>query len=224
MPPPSRLHDERALRVGLEPDEAVHDVYARALERAGPADVALLVEARLQLDEHHGLLPLLGGADQHRHHRGVAGGSVDRVLDRKHVWIIHGLSDERLDGRVEALVRVVHEDVATAQDREDVGLEPLTCGLQRGRRDPGPFRPEQLGRSVGHELVQVGAVEQPVDGVHVPRRDPEVVDQLLAHLGRRRRVRARAARRRRSADAAARSPSPAGGRRTGRRSRDRRRA
>ena len=38
---------ERRLRVRLEADDAVDDVDARLFERAGPADVGLLVEARL---------------------------------------------------------------------------------------------------------------------------------------------------------------------------------
>ena len=55
-------HDEQDLGVGLQPDEAVHDVHARLFEHAGPFDVGLLVEARLELDERDDLLALLGGA------------------------------------------------------------------------------------------------------------------------------------------------------------------
>ena len=60
-------HDEQHLGVGLQADEAVHDVHARLLEHAGPLDVRLLVEARLQLDERDDLLALLGGLDQRAH-------------------------------------------------------------------------------------------------------------------------------------------------------------
>ena len=95
-------HHERALGVRLERREAVHDVHAGALQRARPADVARLVEARLELDQHHGLLALLGRADQRRHHRRVARRAVDRVLDREHVGVVDGLLDEALDRRREA--------------------------------------------------------------------------------------------------------------------------
>ena len=44
------------LRVGLEPDQAVRDVGAGALQLASPDDVRLLVEARLDLDQDDDLL------------------------------------------------------------------------------------------------------------------------------------------------------------------------
>ena len=55
-------HDEDALRVGLERRVAVDDVHARLLERARPADVRPLVEARLELHEADRLLAALGRA------------------------------------------------------------------------------------------------------------------------------------------------------------------
>ena len=44
-------HHHRDLGVGLELDEAVDHLHAGALEVARPADVGLLVEARLELDQ-----------------------------------------------------------------------------------------------------------------------------------------------------------------------------
>ena len=52
--------DEHALGVRLQPDHAVHDVDAGALELLGPVDVGRLVEAGLQLDEHGDLHAALG--------------------------------------------------------------------------------------------------------------------------------------------------------------------
>ncbi len=43
-------HHQAHLGVSLPFDEAVDDLHARALELAGPFDVALFVEARLQFD------------------------------------------------------------------------------------------------------------------------------------------------------------------------------
>ena len=43
-------HHQRKLGVGLELDEAVHDLHAGAFEVARPADIGLLVEARFELD------------------------------------------------------------------------------------------------------------------------------------------------------------------------------
>lgn len=43
--------------MGLESDHPVTDVYADVLQALRPADVVLLVEPRLQLDEDRDLLP-----------------------------------------------------------------------------------------------------------------------------------------------------------------------
>ena len=50
--------------MGLEADESVDDVAAGLLELAGPVDVGLLVEARLDLHDREDLLALLGRRDQ----------------------------------------------------------------------------------------------------------------------------------------------------------------
>ena len=77
--------DERALRVGLQPDHAVHDVDAGLLEHPCPRDVGLLVEPRGQLDQRHGLLAGLGGAHQRAHDAAVlARRPVQGLLDRQH--------------------------------------------------------------------------------------------------------------------------------------------
>ncbi len=57
---------QRRLGVRLEPDDAVDHVHAHLFERAGPADVRLLVEARLELDDGGHLLAVLGGPDERR--------------------------------------------------------------------------------------------------------------------------------------------------------------
>ena len=100
---PLRLvpHDHRQLAVRLEPDQPVDHVAAGVLELACPADVGLLVEARLDLDDHEHLLACLGGVDQGVDDRGVAGGAVERLLDREHVRVGGGLLDEPLDRRTE---------------------------------------------------------------------------------------------------------------------------
>ena len=55
-------HDERGFGVRLQAEKAVDDVNAGLLERARPLDVALLVEARLELDDGRHLLAVLGRA------------------------------------------------------------------------------------------------------------------------------------------------------------------
>ena len=81
-------HDERRLRVDLHVREPVDDVDARLLERARPLDVAPLVEARLQLDDAHALLAVLGGAHQGRGECGVVARAVDGRLQRHDVRLV----------------------------------------------------------------------------------------------------------------------------------------
>ena len=57
---------------------------------------------------------------------GVAGGAVERLLDRQHVRVGRGLLDEALHARGERVVGVVHQHVALAQRGEDA--------LRRSRR------------------------------------------------------------------------------------------
>ena len=174
-------HHQRGLAVRLQPDDAVDDVAAGPLQRPGPLDVRLLVEARLDLDQGHDLLAGLGGVDQRVDDRGVTGRAVERLLDRQHVRVGGGLLDEALHAGGERLVRVVHEHVAVAQRREH-RLRRLALGEAR----------------VG------GRHERPL----LQRRTVDVVDLPQRARGRAGRARAaRRRRRRRSRSPAARGPA-----------------
>ena len=137
-------HDEDALGVRLQRRVAVDDVHAGLLERARPADVRPLVEARLELHEADRLLAALGRADERRDERRVVARAVDRQLDRQHVGVGDRLLDEALDRRGERVVRVVDEDVALAHRREHVDLAVLALQARLG--DRRPRRVAQLAR------------------------------------------------------------------------------
>ena len=62
-------HHQRQLGVGLELDEAVDHLHAGAFEVARPADVGLLVEARLELDQRGHRLAGFGRFGQRAHDR-----------------------------------------------------------------------------------------------------------------------------------------------------------
>ena len=128
--------DEADLRVGLQPDEPVDDVRAGLLQLAGPDDVRLLVEAGLDLDEDDDLLAALGGPDQVAHDRRVARRPVEGHLDRQDVGVVDRLGDEPLDGRDEALVGVVDEQVADPDRGEDVGRLVVVRRDEARRRRP----------------------------------------------------------------------------------------
>ena len=66
-------HDQRGLGVDLQAQQAVDDVYAFALQRSRPLDVALLVEARLELDQRGDLLAVFDRFQQGLHHRAHSG-------------------------------------------------------------------------------------------------------------------------------------------------------
>ena len=130
-------HDQARLAVRLVADQAVDDVRAHLLQRARPADVGLLVEARLQLDEHRDLLAVLGrGGERLRDRRGRAH-AVERHLDGEHRGIDRRLLHEAGDG-VERLVRVVDEDVALRGSRS--------------RRRRAPRRPAPGAAASGRSL------------------------------------------------------------------------
>ena len=84
--------------MGLEADQAVHDMRAGALQFARPDDVGLLVEAGLDLDQDHDLLATLGSTDERLDDWRLAGGSVQSLLDGQDVRVVGGLGDEPLDG------------------------------------------------------------------------------------------------------------------------------
>ena len=161
---------EDRLGVRLEAWDPVYDVGADLLERARPADVQSLVEARLQLHQAHRLLALLGRLDQRRDQRGVVGGPVDGHLDRQHVGIVHRLLDEALHAGGERVVGIVNEDISGAHRREYVRLVFAIAG-PRAERRMGQRRPRLLPKLVvplhAFDLPQVREVEQALDAVHL---------------------------------------------------------
>ena len=172
----------RGLGVGLERGEAVEDARPGALHDARRADVALLVEARLELDQHGYRLARLGGRNQRLDHGRVLGGPVQRLFDRHHLRIGGGLSDEPRD-HVEAFVRVVHDDVLGADRREAVAVE-VADALGKARA----VWPEQEVRAVRHDQpLDVGQGEQAVEDDDVLGRDaqsrPDRGAQTRRHAG-----------------------------------------
>ena len=174
--------DERHLRVHLQIGEAVDDVHARLLERARPLDVAVLVEASLQLDEADALLAVLGALDQRRHERAVATRAVHRGLHRDHVRIGRGGLDEGLEAGRERLVRLVDEEVAAADLGEEVA-RLLDVGEPGGSR-AGRGLVLQLRAVEVDELVEVGEVEHAVHLVDLLVGCAEPLLQPLEHRAR----------------------------------------
>ena len=156
-------HDEHDLGVRLEADEPVHHVHALALEGLGPADVALFVEARLELEEDGHLLAVGGGLHQRVDDRRVATHAVERRLDGQHVGVVGGGAHE-VDDRVERVVGVVQQDVAVADGGEDVGV---LGALQHRRRGLHQRLVLQVGAVDALQVPEAAEAERRLDGVDV---------------------------------------------------------
>ena len=82
-------HDEQHLGVGLQPDEAVHDVHARLLPATRARSMLACSSKRaFSSTSATTCLPDLGRLHQRADQRALgAGGAVDGLLDREHVRV-----------------------------------------------------------------------------------------------------------------------------------------
>ena len=147
--------------MGLQVEESKHDVHTGPLHLPRPADVVGLVEPRLEFHQRRDVLARLGRGHEGAGDGGVATGAIERLLDGEHPGIRGGGGHE-LDDRIERLVRMVEEDVALGDGREDVGAAAFEDGGDAGRErfvvqplEPGQFM----------ELPERRQVERPVDPV-----------------------------------------------------------
>ena len=176
--------DEGHLRVDLQVGESVRDVDAGLLERSRPLDVAELVEARLELDEAHRLLSVLGALDERPDEHAVVARPVHRGLHRDDVRVADGRLREHLEARDVRAVRLVHEHVAAPdllEDLRDVGLRAREP--RRNRRYPRLIL--QLGAVERCELEELGEVERALDAIDLRLVRSEAALQARDHLGRR---------------------------------------
>ena len=179
--------DQRHLGVGLQRDEAVDHLHARALEVACPADVALLVEPGLELHQCRYRLAGVGSLDQGRHDRAILAGAVERLLDRHHVRVARRLLDE-LHHHLEALVRMVDDEILVADGGEAIAAEVLDA-FRKARRVGGE---QQVGAILRDHLRHVGQAQDAVHLVDVVGVDAEMGDQEGAELLGHRRIDAQA--------------------------------
>ena len=91
------------------------DVRARPFEFRRPVQVALFVEACLQLDDAGDLLAALRSTDQRADERRVVADAIHRHLDRQRLRIVGRVADESLDALVETLIWMVDDDVAAGR-------------------------------------------------------------------------------------------------------------
>ena len=123
---------EGHLAVNLQSDQAVHDVGAGVFQRAGPFDIALLVETGFEFHQNRHLLVFLHGVEQGFDDRRVASHAVQADLDGQYRRIA-GRASQKLDDRLERVERVVQQDVALADQCEHVFVRASGQGWRRSR-------------------------------------------------------------------------------------------
>src|SRR5215207_6253834 len=172
---------EADLGMRLQPDDAVGDVDAPGLQLARPDDVRLLVETRLELDEHGDLRLLVARLREGLHYGGVGADAVEGLLYGQHLGIVGRRPDEIDDG-VEGVVGVVKQQVAVPYRlRDRAGAPDLRWHPGRDRRV------QQIGAVEVREFLQVGepyGVGRLEDGVLIElefasQPVPEVVGHLV---------------------------------------------
>ena len=175
---PFAPYDQRDLGVGLEVDEAVDDLGAGALQIARPADIRRLVEPRLQLDQRRDALARFGRFGQRLDDRRLGAGPVQGLLDRDDGRIARRLAQE-LNDDVEALIRVVDEDILGPDRRETIAAEiPDALGRTRVVR-----LEQQVRALVVDQLADIGEAEKPVDFEDILLRHLQFLDHELAQAG-----------------------------------------
>ena len=151
-------HHHRQLGVSLQLDETEHHLRAGALEIAGPTNVGLLVETRLQLDQRGDRLARFGRFDQRANDRTVGRSAIERLLDRHDVGIARRL-DEELHHDVEGFVGMVDDEILLT-DRGEAVAAVVAHAFGKTRID----RRKLQFRSVdADDLAQLFEREQPVD-------------------------------------------------------------
>ena len=175
-PLPLPAHHQGGLGVGLEAHDAVDDVHPRLLQRLGPLDVVLLVEAGLELQQDGHLLVVLPRPLQRLHDGRVVAHPVEGLLDRQHVRVGGGGLDE-LDHRGEGVEGVVQEDVPAPDGAEDV------LPLRQRRRDAGDEGGVLEVRAIqGQQRGQVGQPQRGRRHLLVRPLGPHLADQQGAQL------------------------------------------
>src|SRR6476620_1938011 len=114
-------NNERQFCARHQTGNPVNNMDSGFLKRSRPFYVCCFLETCLELDHHSNLFSTLSGSTQKSHNRGIATGSVKRLLDRQNIRIFCRLLDE-IEHGLKAFVRMVQEDWSAPDLRENVFL------------------------------------------------------------------------------------------------------
>ena len=176
-------HHQRQLGVGLQLDEAEHDLHAGAFKVARPADIGLLVEARLEFDQRGDGFAGFGGLGQRPDDRGVGRGAVERLLDRDDVGIARRLLQE-IHHHVERFIRVVDDEILLPDRREAIAAM-IADAVGIARRIGHEF---EIGPVEAGDLPHLVERQHAVDAEHAVVGDAERALHEAPQFGRHRRL------------------------------------
>ena len=177
----SVLHprDYAELRVDLEARHAEEDLDAAVGEAPCPLDVVGLVEPCLELDDDGDPLAVPRSVDERVNYLAVLRDSVDVDLDGGDGRII-GCLAEQLGEVLEAVVRIVQENVALAD-----GIEYVLVRVELVRAERCHRRVLELGAADVREGEEVLEVVVPCARQHgVVVADAELLPDEVEHVGR----------------------------------------
>ena len=161
----------------LQADEAVDHVDAFLLQLFGPGDVALLVEAGLELHHGHYLFAAAPGLDEGAHDGRIVARTVQGLLDGQDVGVLAGAADKVQHG-LEAVVGMEEHHVPLAQVAEHVAFleQARDVPLDAGRLELGPVHIIE-----GHEF---GKAHGPLDAVDLEGLQAQAPGQKVHQLAR----------------------------------------
>jgi hypothetical protein len=135
-------HNQRGFAMDLQIRQSVDDMHALALKPTRPLDVALLVEPRLEFDQHRDLFVIFNRFEQGLDYRGISAHAVEGGLDCQHGRVFRGLPQQGDDG-LKGIERMVKKNVLPANRGEYI--VSFLFGLQSSRNCRDERRLLQFG-------------------------------------------------------------------------------
>ncbi len=151
--------DQQHLGVCLQTHHTIDHLGTDRLQTLGIADVGFFIKPCLELHHRGDLLAPPDGFAKQLHELRLGAGAVDGLLDGQHIRVLDRFPQES-QHRIEALVRLVDQDVAL--------LQPLEKRLPRCQLD-GPAGTVTLEPQAGHvHLIDQLVEPHQVDGPRHP--------------------------------------------------------
>ena len=159
-------------------DDSVDDVDAGFFEAASPGDIIGFVEAGFEFDDGGDLFAIADGFHEGADDPGVATGAVEGLFDGEDLGVGGGLL-EKIDDAGEVFVGVMNEDVALADDGEEI------IGTAKAGGDGGDerFIAEFWGVIAFTDCHEAHGVERAIDQVEVIFLEVESFEEELGDFG-----------------------------------------